>query len=327
MRARRSLWAAALAGAALACGGSEPSEPSGPSMAAPPARGEVDRAPEIERIRIEPGAPVDGDRVRARVTAHDPDGDRVELSYAWWVDGRTQRVEGPEFELEGASKGDRIELEVVARSGGRESEPARASATVGNRPPVLERVTIQPRGVALPGDPVTVSAEADDPDGDPVDFEYTWRVNGERVGESGDRFSTDGLSRGDRIQVRVVASDGRGESGPVDSAFVTIGNAAPAILSKPGGASEGGVFRYVVEARDPEGDRNLRYRLRQAPEGMVIDSVLGQITWRPRFGQTGVHPVEVVVEDSGGATTVQFFEVTVDELGGAPASPPAAPED
>ncbi len=90
------------------------------------------------------------------------------------------------------------------------------------------------------------------------------------------------------------------------------------------------MFRYAVEAEDPDGDRLLRYRLDEAPEGMVIDSVLGEVSWRPAQGQTGVHPVKIVVRDSSGLETSQSFQVTVREAsteegaGAEGSAPPAA---
>ena len=77
-----------------------------------------------------------------------------------------------------------------------------------------------------------------------------------------------------------------------------------------------------MKARDPEGDRSLRYQLRKGPEGMTINPVLGELRWLPRAEQAGVHPVEIAVLDSRGATAVQVFELTVGA--GAP-PPPAAP--
>jgi hypothetical protein len=97
-----------------------------------------------------------------------------------------------------------------------------------------------------------------------------------------------------------------------------VDNGAPRIVSQPQGPDADGVFRYQVLAEDPEGDRGLRFRLAKAPPGMTISSVGGSLEWRPGVGETGVFPVEIVVQDSGGASTVQRFELTLEP-------PPAAP--
>ncbi|MEE9606993.1 MAG: putative Ig domain-containing protein, partial [Myxococcota bacterium] len=200
-----------------------------------------------------------------------------------------------------------------ASDGTAESEPFRAETRVGNRRPLLRGLTLQPLGVISPGESVTAVANARDPDGDPLEFEYRWRVNGQRVDEDGPSLTTVGLDRGASIQVRVTASDGEADSGWIDSPIVQVGNAAPLITSAPGTA-RAGVFRYTLEARDPEGDRNLRYRLVQGPEGMTVDPVLGEVVWRPRASQAGTHLVQVAVRDSDGASTVQEFEVDVAEV-------------
>ena len=61
---------------------------------------------------------------------------------------------------------------------------------------------------------------------------------------------------------------------------------------------------------------------------MTIDAVFGEIVWRPRPGQAGAFPVEVVVDDLQGARTSQSFEVTVgggEAQGGSGEASPASP--
>ena len=120
--------------------------------------------------------------------------------------------------------------------------------------------------------------------------------------------------------MRVIATDGSTRSRPVESEDVVVGSAHPEFTSVPPGLTDEGVFRYVLEARDPDGDRNLRYVLKKGPEGMTLDSVLGEIVWRPTAENTGVHTVSAAVRDSSGLETTQTFEVTV-----AAAEPPASP--
>jgi hypothetical protein len=115
----------------------------------------------------------------------------------------------------------------------------------------------------------------------------------------------------------------------VASGELQIGNSAPRIVSRPETQFEDGVFRYAVEARDPDGDRNLRFSLLRGPEGMSIDRFDGGIRWAPRPDQKGVHGVEVAVEDPQGGQAVQGFEVRIgsEASGPAAASPPAAPAE
>jgi hypothetical protein len=328
MRITAATWArgaTAVAGLALAiaCGGGEqdPTPAQAPGFEQAYTADEGNRPPVVRALRIDPAEPAMGERVRAVASASDPDGDPVRLRYRWQIDGRTAPGEEREIQLIGASKGSRIEVFATPSDGQLEGETAGADVVVIDRPPTLTGVGVDPASKVPPGDPVTAVAQAHDPDGDPVTFEYAWQVNGEPVSTRGNLFSTDGLAQGDRIRVAVVASDGANRSAPMTSIEVTVGSAHPEITSSPPGMESGGVFRYPVVASDPDGDRRLRYSLAEAPEGMRIDEVYGEILWKPRRDQTGVHPVAVVVKDSTGLATTQKFSITVSTSDEAPASP------
>jgi hypothetical protein len=196
-----------------------------------------------------------------------------------------------------------------------EAEPTSASGADGT--PRVAGLQIRP-AERINGSEVVARAQVVDPDGDEVTVEYAWFVNDEQVEATGPVFSSFGLSRGDRVRVRAIASDGSSESEPVYGPWLTVDNGPPRIVSQPLGPDADGVFRYQVLAEDPEGDRGLRFRLAKAPPGMTISSVGGSLEWRPGVGETGVFPVEIVVQDSGGASAVQRFELTLEP-------PPAAP--
>lgn len=303
----------------LACGGEDP-------VAGDPAQAvserEANQAPLIERLRFEPAEPMPGDRVRAVATVRDPDGDRSTQRFRWEVAGRELGEDGPEIALADAVKGDRVEVWVTASDGRAESEPAHAAASVANRRPVLENVALQPAGSVLPGELAQATPVARDPDGDTLEFRFRWTVNDKTLEEQQEAsLPTDGLAANDRIRVEVVASDGDSESDPAWSGILIVGNGPPEIASSPSGVGPGQIFRYSVDARDPEGDKSLRYQLRKGPEGMTIDAIVGEVHWQPRADQAGTHPVEIVVEDSRGARSVQVFELTV---GSPPATPPPA---
>lgn len=306
-----------VAAAALACGGETP-VPSGRPMSAAERSSAVgpNQPPRIESVRLDPREPLAGRDVIARVDAADADGDAVALSYRWWLDGRQIDERGASLRVpETAAKGLAIEVEVIASDGHAESVPAAAEGAVANRAPELVGVRIDPfEGVKI-GTELVAVPDARDPDGDGVDFSYHWRVNGRPVeGATGERFSTSSLKRGDSIQVRVVASDGSAETPPLDSAPVLVGNSAPVITSLPGGVSADGEFRYAVQTSDPDGDRNLRFRLEQGPEGARMDPVLGEVAWSARRDHVGRHAFEVVVTDGHGGEVRQRFEVEVREV-------------
>ncbi len=321
-----------------ACGSEEAVRPSGAPMEAPrgsaagPGQRVVDNVPpRIEALRLVPGAPRPGDRLVAEVDWSDPESDRVELGYEWLVDGRILPQErGASLHVEGLSRGARIEVVVVARDAGGASEPARLSTRVANQRPILHDVILEPLGEVSVLNDVVARARATDPDGDPIQYRFLWRVNGDRMeGDGqGEVLRATHFARGDRIELSVVASDGEDESEPMQSAPIEVANAKPRFRSQPGRLDEDGTFRYRIEAEDPDGDRLFRYRLDQGPRGMRLDPLEGRITWAPEPDQAGRHEVVLEVDDRQGGTSTQTFSVQVEfqEEEALPAAPaPDAP--
>jgi len=310
----------------VGCGSEEASTAQLAPLAIEEHEDSLNQPPVVRSVRLDPAQPTQSDRVRALASAHDPEGDRVELSYRWRIDGLPTLSDSAELDLSDVAKGARVEVVVTASDGRSEGEPMSAVATVIDRAPVVNGIAIQPTKSVYPGDKVVVTPTGSDPDGDFVDFQIEWLVNGRAVASDGRSFETAGLKQGDRIRVRVIATDGNNESRPEESADIIVGSAHPEIVSAPPGMTEEGVFRYAVEARDPDGDRNLRYRLAEAPEGMKIDEVLGEVEWRPAPDQSGLHKVSIVVRDSSRLETTQSFEVTVTKAGEPPPAAAAASE-
>jgi len=316
--------AAALVAGATACGESEEAAvPAAPAKAARQASSAENHAPAIRSVRIEPAAPVDGDRIHAIVAVSDQDGDPVQIRYEWQISGRPIASGADWLDLDGLTKRDLIEVIVKASDGTLQSESARAEARIQNRRPNVIGIALDPQPEVLPGDPVVATARANDPDGDSLVYHYRWLVNGQPQMTDGDRFDTQGLVRGDEIQAIVVANDGAVDSSELKSVVVRIGNSHPEIDSDPTGNWTDQGFSYEIRAHDPDNDVPLRYALKTGPKGMRVDSVLGKVVWQPTADQAGVHPVEIAVSDAAGATSVQSFEITVkaEEAAAPPASP------
>jgi len=316
--ARRAGWAvAALASAlALGCGADEPA----PRAGHPPADGATTRGggqhaqnapPLVERVTLEPDRPHAGQPVRAVVSASDRDGDTIRFRYVWRINGQPLTADGERIDLRETVKGDEVEVEVIPNDGRSEGTPYSATTRVANRPPRILGLALESPSDAEPGRDLVASPRSDDPDGDELEFRYAWLLNGEALDASGASLSTRGLRRGDRVEVVAVASDGEDESEPHTSPQVAIGNSPPEIVSEAGWEEVDGVFHHRVEARDPDGDRTLRYRLLKAPGAMKIDPLLGEITWKPGREDAGTHPVEVEVDDLRGGRSVQTFELTI----------------
>ncbi len=314
---------AILVAGATACGGSdETAVPAAALKVERAASTATNHAPVIRSVRLDPAAPIDGDRVHAIVSVADEDGDPIELGFEWKISGRLVPTGEASIALKGVTKRDRIEVAVKASDGKLQSVTARAEARIPNRRPTLVGVAISPQPEVLPGEKLVATAQANDPDGDPIAYSYRWRVNGKPQMDTGDTFEADDLVKGDEIQSSVVASDGTDDSDDLASVVVRVGNSHPEIVSVPEGNWTNEGFRYDVRASDPDNDGPLRYSLKTGPSGMRVDSVLGKVFWQPTPDQAGVHPIEIAVSDALGATSVQIFEITVkaEESAAPPAS-------
>lgn len=308
----------------LACGDGSAPRPSGPPLAAthPSEPGGENAAPVIRRLALNPARPVPGESVQAVTTVEDPDGDAFRLSYRWLLAGAPLGGDSPAIVVPQSHRHERIELEVVATDGRASSQPVRISARIANRAPQLRGVYLEPAEGARVGTPVVAKPDAVDGDDDSLRFTVGWQVNGRAVDATGDTLDTSSLRRGDRIRARVVASDGDRESLPFESPELELGNSPPEVTSRPTAIGSDGVFRYGIEARDPDNDRNLRFRLLEGPPGLTVDPVVGQVVWTPRAEQAGSHSVEVAVDDGHGGVTGHRFDLTVTAIE-AEAPPPA----
>ncbi|MCT7981571.1 DUF4114 domain-containing protein, partial [Laspinema olomoucense] len=91
-------------------------------------------------------------------------------------------------------------------------------------------------------------------------------------------------------------------------------NADPVIESEPPLEAIGGnSYRYEVIAKDANND-GLSYSLLSAPNGMIIDSETGVITWETTVEEIGTHAVVVEVVDSRGGKDVQSFTLSVTQI-------------
>lgn len=193
--------------------------------------------------------------------------------------------------------------------------PAPAAAvppapSVPNHPPVVRRADFPDSRVTALGD-LRLAIEAFDPEGDPIDLRTTWRVGAVEIVTPTPVLPRQRFARGDRIRASVVALDGRDESAPFETREVVVANAAPRILSFPTGFDATGAFVYPIEAIDPDGDRDLGYRLLEGPDGMRIEAREGVLRWHPRADQLGRHAVRIEVHDGRDGREVQAFTLDV----------------
>jgi len=142
-----------------------------------------------------------------------------------------------------------------------------------NRPPVVSRVTLFPAN-AQPGTTLEARAEVSDPDGDPIELQYTWRSGGRVVGGNSSAYRIQGASKSETIEVTVVAKDGSGESAPI-SARSRVANQAPvllgAVIEPLGEIRADHDITAVPRAKDPDGDE-VTYQIDWRVNGRKIAS-------------------------------------------------------
>jgi hypothetical protein len=333
---------AGVAVIALACGGDDPAatpatahEPVADSLeSADPFSDEDDfgldsfesAASEnpsgLASVRFSPDPPVPGEPLRAMVSMQRGSGKRAELSYIWSIAGHRVDNDRGSIQLPKLEKHDRIEVS-VARSDG-VGDPVTAVATIENSRPKLMELKLELEDTA-DGEVWKAEAWGNDPDGDTLEYEYTWIVNGRRHKHKGATFPSAELERGDTISVRVVASDGEEDSSVAESGRAEVANAAPDFVSTPPPLDRSGQYRYEAKAEDPDDDRGLKYELVEGPEGMEMDSRSGVVSWTPSAEQAGRHTIEIAVEDKHDGRSTQSWILPVvitTEYGESPAALP-----
>ena len=304
----RLIWLAALALVFAACGGDDvpmpsPTEPSATSEA------QGNRAPVLSSITIQPTSPRSDQALSVSVQAYDPDHDPLQIEVAWYRNGvRARRGKEQTLSASGISRGDEIHALISVSDGKLTVSEKTPTVRVRNQVPRIDSVELLPKD-ATAKDEILAVPKARDSDNDTIEFSYTWIVNRTTLRNASEAHLEAGrVRRGDTVVASVVASDGFGESNPVQSRPARIGNSAPRITSKPTYDLSGqNLYNYQVAALDPDGDRPLRYELREGPPGMSIGLVSGLVSWIVPDDASGKYPVQVSVRDSNGAESRQSY--------------------
>jgi len=291
----------------------------------------ADTAPGPVAVSLEPAAPGRGDALAARIAegATDADGDAIVYHYRWKVDGELRNLSLGVARLppRTVKKHQRIAVEARAFDGELEGPPATAEVTVENTPPGEPKVEIRPRAPRR-GDALraVLTAEAPDGDGDPLAYRFVWRKNSKPFATAGDprEVPAGEVTRGDRFEVEVWASDGEAE-GPHVRAAAMVGNTPPTpplVALEPARPQGGTPLRALVRepSTDPDGDA-VRYAYRWTVDGhdaRAIGDVLSPTSFR-KHQKVRVAVTPTDGRDPGVPATA---EVTVEDA--APGAPKVA---
>jgi hypothetical protein len=249
------------------------------------------QAPIVSSVTIDQDAPRTNDTLTATVSATDPDGDDVTLSYQWLkngtvLSGRTS----PTLDLSVAGngdKGDALAVRVTASDGSTQSVPVTSSSvTVVNSPPVFGQNL--PNRTDAEGTTVNVNASASDPDGDTLTYSASGLPPGAAIS------STTGAITG------TIASGAAANSPYATSVTVSDGS------SGSGGSSQG-ISLVQSQATDASGVNSLSLSYAQPPTpGNLLVA----------FGHYGANRVPTIppgwslaLESNTGGETVVFYRV------------------
>lgn len=187
-----------------------------------------------------------------------------------------------------------------------------------NQPPDAGDVSVDPAAPAVE-EAVAFSADASDPDGSVVAYE--WQIDGEVVGSSAS-FQYTFEEAGDH-EVRVTVTD---DEGATASAAVTVtvegANDQPSveIVRETTSPSEGEAVTFSAEASDPDGSVG---SYEWTVDGEVVGSS-ASLTYA--FEEAGEHLVAVTVTDDAGAQSTARISVTVEANDPPTASVEYSPE-
>lgn len=269
-------------------------------------------APSIRAASIVPSPLVLTGPLTVTIDAEDVDRNPLSFRYQWRLNDEPVVFEqDDQLRPELLKQGDQVAVEIWPHDGIVEGASfTTPTVTVGNSPPVISKVWIEPEAISL-GMRVRAQAVVHDPDHDLIHVTYRWWRNETLVQEGeGTALDTTPFARGDVLAVEVMASDSTGPGQPVRSALVKIENTPPSINSVPPTSLVHDQLVYQVQASDAESDA-LTFSLETGPPGMMIDEQKGLLIWRVPSGLTGTHKVRVFVTDNQGAASFQEFEMKV----------------
>ena len=240
--------------------------------------------PLIREMSIEPRIPFAWESLRANYWLYNPRGGSLSLTYEWVVNGAVLAgYFGGLLPPGNTSKGDTVELRLTASAAGN-TMTRTFRVTVRNSPPNLEAM-LSPEFPETTDD-IALSFRASDEDGDPVETNIQWSINGSVVSDiESATLPSARYRKGDVIGVLITANDGEAETSREMEA--TIQDAIPVIRvsSAPDSVNFGETITFDAAASDADGDdlAEFQFGLDYGPVGMTVDPVNGRVEWDARL--------------------------------------------
>ncbi len=188
--------------------------------------------PSIAGAQVDPNA---GDeRTTFRCVASgwvDADGDTEALRFRWLVRGATVAHAAATIDGTWFAKGDTLACEATPDDGADTGTPrSSAAVTIGNAPPSVASVVIDPATPTVLDVLTAVPAGWADPDGDAEGYHFAWSVGGAVVG-TGRTLDGSAFARANAVTVMLTPFDGEAPGPPVTSAPVVVVNSPPSLAA------------------------------------------------------------------------------------------------
>lgn len=254
-------------------------------------------------VKIIPDNPTVATPLQALITYSGPG----QAICQWEINGRPLEGErSPTLSADNArfSKRDRISVTVTA-----DGSTATASTTIVNAVPSIKKVDLK---MTAAGKSYDIIAEpmGTDADGDAIQYQYAWTVNGAPVGGNTPLLEGASTKRGDQVVLTVTPFDSEGPGVPFVADNITLPKAPPFFVSAPQTASGRAEYSYQAVAEDPDGEA-VTYALTSGPPGMTIDAKTGKVLLKITKEHNGQHTVQIAARNASGLQTEQKFILTL----------------
>lgn len=169
-----------------------------------------------------------------------------------------------------------------------------------NHPPVILSANITPEKPTVESE-LSVVIQSNDPDGDPITYQYQWIKNEKEIlGETKPTLSKGNFKKGDFISVRVTPSDGKSSGKSFISSPVMIINSPPVIEKiwiEPKVAYVRDNLSVQIKSYDKDGDF-IYYTYRWEKNGVELSDEKGEILEKGKFKKGDSITVTVIPDDS-----------------------------
>lgn len=200
---------------------------------------------------------------------------------------------------------------------------------IGGDTPLVTRLELIP-AVPSARDPIEASFSAEDPNGEPLAYEFTWRVNGwdQPYMHDQSRLAPGPYGKGDVVEVRLYAFDSDARATAIRT--VTIGNAAPSFTAplafSPAAPNITHAITVLPTADDIDGDA-VSYTYEWRRNGVPLPGQTSNVLPANGYARGDVITAVVTARDGTATATTERSVTVVDAppIATALAAPTAAP--